>query len=315
MLAHLLAGHQVDRTGAYVPMTSLGLQQAWHTLRAKYAEAFAVAPEQSLARQRRQAEESARAQAVPRAVEEWNQGYGYLQSNQWSKAITAFSRAIILDPLSSGPYHDRREAYAEALRFRDAIRDCNEVLWRWAGDSWPQGFIQVYSSRAWYHLELREYKEALTDFQKAIELAPEGINNYHSLARAYATGPPGFRSPEKALPLAQKVIQMGDHQNFINTLGIVYYRLGQFQKSIELLEKNVKTESGLVTALDWLCLAMCYQRVGETVKAKTYFGWATKWQDLNGASLKPLDRQELESFRAEADEVLGQQKADSKAEP
>ncbi len=50
--------------------------------------------------------------------------------------------------------------------------------------------------------------------------------------------------------------------------GIVYYRLGQFQNVSEVLEENVKSESGRVTALDWVCLAMSCQRFGETLSKR-----------------------------------------------
>jgi len=50
--------------------------------------------------------------------------------------------------------------------------------------------------------------------------------------------------------------------------GIVYYRLGQFQNVIEVPEEIVKLESGRVTALDLLCLAMSCQRFGETLSKR-----------------------------------------------
>jgi WD40 repeat protein/tetratricopeptide (TPR) repeat protein/tRNA A-37 threonylcarbamoyl transferase component Bud32 len=322
LLAGLLAAHQVDDSGAYLPMTSEALEDAWCAARFNYASELAVAPGQTLAWERRQAEERDRAQTVPQVRFLWGQGLAYLKSNQWGQAAEAFSKASDLGQIShlQPVLHDQRcEAYAQTHRFREAIRECNEALWRWPGDFWPDGFVGTYYRRANYHLRLGEYEKAMADFQKAYELGSAFTNSaysvynranyYNNLAWAYVMGPTAFRSPARALALAQKAIELGSHPaDFDTTLGMACYRLGQFQKAIDVLENNVKTQTGPVTTLDWLCLAMSLQRLGQTDKAEAYYVKATEWMQLSGPSLRPLQREDLEALRLEAKQVLSNPK-------
>src|SRR5262249_20286930 len=136
----------------------------------------------------------------------------------------------------------------------------------------------------------------------------KGATYHNNLARAYVLGPTNIRSPEKAFPLVQKAIELRSRPQYFNTLGVVYYRQDKFKEAIEILEKNVKTEHGFVTAWDWLCLAMSFQRLGETNKAEVYYTKAVSWAIANGQSLRPLEREDLDSFRAEAEVVLAKQK-------
>src|SRR5205814_1912287 len=91
-------------------------------------------------------------------------------------------------------------------------------------------------SAAWQHQlnrasayeRLGQYENAVAAYEKAIELNPDSAVTYNGLAWAYVTWPTNFRSAAKALPLALKAVELSktDH-NEMNTLGVVYYRLGR----------------------------------------------------------------------------------------
>jgi len=155
-------------------------------------------------------------------------------------------------------------------------------------------------------------QKAADILEKALELHPnsgaQGALICNNLAWNYSTGPKEIRSPKKALPLALKAIALGGtNQNGMNTLGVVYYRLGQLTNAVEVFERNTQQESGPVTACDRLFLAMSYYRLGETTKAESVFAKATKWLIEN----PDQEDQEMRAFRAEAEEVLGKRKSNT----
>jgi WD40 repeat protein/tetratricopeptide (TPR) repeat protein/predicted Ser/Thr protein kinase len=175
LLAQLLAGHQVDGAGAYVPMTSGAMEAAWRRLRPRYPAAFTATPEQVLARQRRQAEEIALAGEASQSQEYWRRAVRLEESNQWTEAIAAFSKAIELGTPDYGAYWHRSSCYAQIKSFREAIHDCNEYLWRWHEGSWQEGFSRILSLRGQYHVNLGEHEQAIADFTKAMELKPDDL--------------------------------------------------------------------------------------------------------------------------------------------
>jgi tetratricopeptide (TPR) repeat protein len=322
LLTRLVAAHQIDDTGAYLPVRSELLESAWQDLRPKYGAAFVVTPDQVSAWEERQSATRTDGQAAARVRTLWGDGVEFMDLNEWPEAIAAFAKAVDLlheQPLRSilaTTIPDNLATTCSQMhRFQDAIRECNEALWRWPNDYWLEGYVSAYHKRAWNHVRLGEFEKAKTDFQKGFAVDPgfanyrnRGASYYHNLARAYVLGPADFRSTEKALPLARKALELGSNPIYFNTLGVVYYRLGQFERATEFLEKNAKTDDALATTWNWLCLAMSFQRLGQTNKAEGYYARATAWASQNAPSLRPLDREDLEDFRAEAEAALGRRK-------
>ena len=198
-----------------------------------------------------------------------HRGRAAYASNQWSEAVAEFSKAIELN---------REEVSGYLLRGQALLR-------------------------------LTEIERAAADFEKAIELKPNDALAYNNLAWYYAVGPTNFRSPEKALPVALKADELTKtNHNELNTLGVVYYRLGQLTNAIATLEQGIKADSAGGSAHDFFFLAMAHQRLGDAQKAEAYFAKAVKWMEEQ-RSLSANGKEELESFRAEAEAVLARLKA------
>jgi tetratricopeptide (TPR) repeat protein len=94
-----------------------------------------------------------------------------------------------------------------------------------------------------------------------------------------------------------------DNGLYGNTLGVVLYRLGQYQEAIDCLEKNSKSD-GEFFAFDGYFIAMAYQRLGNSATARDWFersnAWAKDRSDLPAEQLR-----ELADFRAETAALLG----------
>jgi serine/threonine protein kinase/WD40 repeat protein len=157
------------------------------------------------------------------------------------------------------------------------------------------------------YLRLKEYAKAVEDLNRALELKlgskQEEANASNSLAWIRVAGPVEFRDPDKALPLAQKAVELAPNSRaYCHTLGVVNYRLGQYKEAVEALERGVKNNKDQATAFDLYFLAMCHHGLGDAAKAKDCYDQAVAWQKQ--AKLTPQQVEELSVFRADAEALL-----------
>jgi tetratricopeptide (TPR) repeat protein len=169
--------------------------------------------------------------------------------------------------------------------------------------------FRAYSRRAWAHSRLGEAQQAIDDYRQALMLL--ALGNQHgldqnqaetcnALAWLYVTGPERVRDPNQALPLAQRAVRIApENSNYRNTLGVVYYRLGQWDAAVEALERDPRNN-----AHDLFFLAMCYEQLGEPTKARQRYDRALQWWQSQGALIPSDEVEELNAFRAEAAAVL-----------
>src|SRR5439155_18956403 len=101
----------------------------------------------------------------------------------------------------------------------------------------------------------------------------------NNLAWIYVTGPVELRAPDKALPLACRAVGISpNEETYRNTLGVVQYRLGDFGGTIATLQKSMQDDrKGRENGHNLFFLAMSYQRLGESRKARDYYDQALRW--------------------------------------
>jgi Tfp pilus assembly protein PilF len=127
----------------------------------------------------------------------------------------------------------------------------------------------------------------------------------NNLALRYLTGLEKHRDLNKALPLAQKAVKLWpDNCICLNTLGLMYYRLGRYVEAMETLERSLRDCKGETAAINLFFLAMCHARQGDTAKAKDCYERAVHLLEERQDKLHPSWRKELDAFRAEARDVL-----------
>jgi tetratricopeptide (TPR) repeat protein len=148
--------------------------------------------------------------------------------------------------------------------------------------------------------KLNDHNRAGTAFKKAAELAPGDPVACNNLAWLLATRPESAqREPRRAVELARKALELAPKDgDYWNTLGVALYRAGEYKEAVAALEKSLALQGD--NPFDWFFLAMAHGRLTHGEQARRHYDQAVQWMQ------KHLRRdEELERFRAEAEQTLG----------
>ena len=167
--------------------------------------------------------------------------------------------------------------------------------------------VQGLRSHARQAVAAGRYQEAITFFQMCLRLNKNDAGALESLARLRATCPdPVFRDPEQTIHLAQRAAALAPlWADVFSVLGAAYYRAGDYEAAIRVLEETETLSPGNNLDFNGLNLAMAYQQLGRSHEARIWYGRAVRRMD----EPHPHD-QWLDDIRAEAAELLGVQQAD-----
>jgi WD40 repeat protein/tetratricopeptide (TPR) repeat protein len=136
-----------------------------------------------------------------------------------------------------------------------------------------------------------------------LEIEPNQPQACVELAWIRVMGPKALRDPDAALPLAKRAVELApDVPDRLNTLGVVYYRLGRWNDAIDALHAAAQANPQGATGFDLYFQAMSHQQLGQTDLAREEFDLATQW--WAEAELTTAQVHELDAIRAEADLVL-----------
>ena len=116
-----------------------------------------------------------------------------------------------------------------------------------------------------------------------------------------------YRNPNRAVELAKRAVELTPQDgNVWNTLGVAYYRSGNFKNALETLNKSMELQKG-GTAIDFFFLAMAHCKTDNEEEARRWYDQAIAWMEKNRAALdrSPSQAEEMGRFRSEAKEVLG----------
>ena len=203
---------------------------------------------------------------------------------RFNGALGDFDKALELDPgfvLAYagkgnaydlyGEFDEATKWYNKALEFKDKIPE------RWGKDA----LAGVYSSRARNYMRTEDIREAVSDYQRSLELEPEDpatvwLTLSHLMAAYW-----DLEQFDKVLDTANRTIEWLEanpaflkHNPMAYHMwlgrGYAYYKLGEDGKAIEDLKK---TES--LTAWPdpevYKCAAEVYSGIGEEEKARQYY--------------------------------------------
>ena len=112
---------------------------------------------------------------------------------------------------------------------------------------------KFYNNRGIAHGEKGQYDQAISDFNKAIEINPRDAQTYNNLAWLLATvKEPHIRNGKKAVELALRACELSEWKNpgYLDTLAASYARVGNFvsatkwqEKALQIFEEGKKAEA------------------------------------------------------------------------
>ena len=181
-----------------------------------------------------------------------------------------------------------------------------------ATSSWDETLIDQYPKdpnllelRSQAHDRLGHREQAEADRKQAAETPRAGAEQYNNLAWRLATGPVATRDAERALALARKAVELTPGAAiYLNTLGVALYRKGQYAEAIATLEKSLAASKGQSDAFDLYFLAMARHSLGQITRARVDLDRAVRWQRDHSNLTQSGWSEELNLFRAEAEQVL-----------
>jgi serine/threonine protein kinase/WD40 repeat protein/Tfp pilus assembly protein PilF len=220
-------------------------------------------------------------------------------------ALYSLAIAIAPLPLHPEPYHQRGHVYEKLGQPRQAIDDFSAALRLLHRPANPKYQAHLHAVRAKNYRQLKNYEQTVVDLEKVLEFDPQAAEVCNDLAWLYVTGPENVRNPKKALSLAKKAVTLKPNQwDLLNTLGVVYYRLGQYSEAVETLQSSLLHTGGRTDAFDLFFLAMCHARLDDAAKARDCYDRGVKWVQEQQGQLSQEWIKELTKFRAEAEAVL-----------
>jgi tetratricopeptide (TPR) repeat protein len=182
-----------------------------------------------------------------------------------------------------------------------------------AGD--PSDFKALFA-RANALSRLGNRNQAVDDYLAALPLAPphhqslfggRPAQDLNIWAWQWAKSHDRPADGPKALEAAQKAVAMAPQMwNYRNTLGVVYYRLGDHDKALAHLQQCLHDSRGQLAGFDLFFIAMCHQHLDQPLKAKESYDQAVLWAagEQPRGLLSATRLQELTAFRTEAEALL-----------
>ncbi len=209
--------------------------------------------------------------------------------------IDLAGKAIELTSGSAGSYCARARIYASLSEYDKSAADYDKAL-----QIDPQ-YAFAYWARASLRANKGDVDAAIADYQKAVGLGIDEPALLNDFAWLLVAGSVEQRDPEQALPLAQKAVEAKPESHvYLNTLGVVYYRLRQLEQAAETLGKATQANEDGGTACDFFFLAMAHWQLDHKDEARKWYDKAVEWMEKN----KP-DDEEIRRFRDEAEQLFG----------
>jgi len=154
------------------------------------------------------------------------------------------------------------------------------TLWSHEIKIFPESAYVAYSNRGIVYFDLKNYTQAINDFNKAIELNPQYVKAYYNRGVAYNS----LGMYEQALNDLNIAIELNPQDaKACHTRGITYANSGNYQKAIMDLQKAIELDPGYAEA--YYNTGLVYQRIGDREKALAYFNKAAELNRKTGNSI------------------------------
>lgn len=153
----------------------------------------------------------------------------------------------------------------------------------------PDHLAIIYVNRGFAYRNRGDYKQALADFDTAIELYPEHAYAHNNRGRTYQA----MSEYDRAIDNYSKAIELKPAYAYAyNNRGTAYEKKGDYEKAIADYSSAIKHHPYFAAA--YLNRGLIYERRGDNKRAESDYRQALKLNpsdDIARANLRRLDRQ------------------------
>jgi hypothetical protein len=152
---------------------------------------------------------------------------------------------------------------------------------------------------------LQRWAELAADYPDDLEYRKGWLDGLNDSAWTLLTSP-GLegRDVSRAVQIAEQAVGLEpEGAAYWNTLGIAYFRVGDWKAAIRALERSMELSAG-GTSFDYFFLAMACWKRGDKEEARHWYSRANKWMEEHNP-----DHGELLHFRREAKALVDSHRA------
>ncbi|MDX2410384.1 MAG: tetratricopeptide repeat protein [Woeseiaceae bacterium] len=216
----------------------------------------------------------------------------YLRLGRVTDAESAFNKALQINSQDVPATRGLADVYRRSQRFAQAEDLLNAVI------SAQPGNWRAINSLGTFLFTLGRYSEAADEFRKVVSLDPDNFQARSNLGSALTMA----GEFEMGRQVFEESLEIQPLRRTYSNLGVIYYYLGEFEKSVSMLRQAVDMGPG--QAVLWLNLADSLHFTGEAEESVAAF---RKARDLSSKllSVDPSDSEAIVTL-AWAKHMLGE---------
>jgi tetratricopeptide (TPR) repeat protein len=163
----------------------------------------------------------------------------WTQVGYWQNSITLFDHTLKVTDNNWPTYNSRGTAYYILGNYRQAIEDLNRAI------EIKPGYADAYYNRGLTYHDLHNYKQAIEDYSRAIEIKPAYAEAYNDRGVAYNE----LGNYRQAIEDLNRAIEIKpDFAEAYYNRGIAYNGLGNYRQAIEDFSRAITIKPGYAEA-------------------------------------------------------------------
>jgi tetratricopeptide (TPR) repeat protein/serine/threonine protein kinase len=232
-----------------------------------------------------------------------NLGNIYMRQGKLAEAMDHYRKAIRSEPSYAMAHYNLGNALLQLNKLPEAAEEFRAAV------HFKPGYTKAHHALGQALWQQDKVSEAAAACREALRLEPKNASGISQLAWILVTCPdPKMRDTAEGLKLAKKAVDLAPKDPVCwRTLGLAYYRAGEWKNSAEAL----KTSANLFGGGDLpgaFALSMAFWQMGEKEEAREAYRTAIEFIKANREAIErnPFEAKEVARFRAEVAQVMGE---------